>query len=194
MSREKLLSTIGQLHKGIEACIENKLTRPALILIYSAIDTVSWLDSKDEYANRTSFMAWVDSYLIKARPIRCSSKDLYGARCGILHTCSADSRLSKVGEARLFCYAWGSAGVDIMQETIDLARLDGEFVTIHVTELFDAWDLGVKQFLKDIEKNAAREARVLAKARRFFDEYKPDNVQRFRDILKKNKPPQSGPR
>jgi len=103
------------LASGIDACMEKKLITPALILIYSAIDTTGWLDSNEAFATRTSFMNWVDDYLLKASSLQCTSLDLYAARWGLLHTFTADSQLSFSGKARSICYAWGTAKVDYMR-------------------------------------------------------------------------------
>ena len=48
MNELALYKNIMILGRGIEACIEKNLTGAALILIYSGIDTVGWLDSCDE--------------------------------------------------------------------------------------------------------------------------------------------------
>lgn len=40
MSEEKLYENLMSLSKGIDACLDNRLVGPGLILIYSAIDTV----------------------------------------------------------------------------------------------------------------------------------------------------------
>lgn len=50
MTEFPLYKNILLLASGIEACIEKKLNSPALILIYSGIDTVGWLDSAEEFA------------------------------------------------------------------------------------------------------------------------------------------------
>lgn len=91
MSEQALYKDLVLVGSGIEACIEKNLTLPSLILIYSAIDTAGWLDSDERDATRRSFTDWVDRYLLSVRPLRCSSMDLYAARCGVFHTLTADS-------------------------------------------------------------------------------------------------------
>lgn len=80
------MTELSPLHKnilllasGIETCVEKKVNTAALILIYSAIDTVGWLDCAEEFATRTSFIKWVDKYLLSAKPLACTSLDLYAA-------------------------------------------------------------------------------------------------------------------
>ena len=67
MTEFPLYKNILLLASGIEACIEKKLNSSALILIYSGIDTVGWLDSAEEFATKTSFKKWVDTYLLKTK-------------------------------------------------------------------------------------------------------------------------------
>ena len=176
MSELALYKNIMLLGSGIDACIEKKLSSPALILIYSGIDTVGWLDSSEDYATRTSFMKWVDAYLLKAKPLQCTSLELYAARCGLLHTFTPDSQVSSVGKARRIYYAWGTASVQDLQRTIDLTNKTGEYVAVHVNDLYEAWRLGVLQFTEELEKNPDRISRVYKKASKFFSELGLDTV------------------
>lgn len=168
MSELALYKNIMLLGRGIDACIEKKLTAPALILIYSGIDTAGWLDSSEEYATRTSFMNWVDAYLLKAKPLRCMAMDLYAARCGLLHTFTPNSKLTSEGKARRICYAWGAASVQDLQRTIDLTNKSEEYVAVHIDDLYEAWRLGVLQFAEELEKDRDRKSRVYSKAAKFF--------------------------
>src|SRR4051812_2144145 len=109
MSAQALAQNMMTLGAGIEACLEKKLQLPTLVLLYTAIDVAAWLSNDDPTARvGKRFMAWVDQYLLKAKPLPCTSADLYAARCGVVHTLTADSDLSDQGKARRICYAWGS--------------------------------------------------------------------------------------
>jgi hypothetical protein len=158
------------LAAGVEACIEKKLTAPSLILIYSGIDTAGWLDSEEPYATRSSFMDWVDGYLLPSRPLDCTAVDLYAARCGLLHTMTPDSQLSARGRARRVCYAWGDARAEDIRRTIDVTNKASEYVAVHVEELYEGWRLGLLAFTQEIESDAARQSKVYAKAKQFFSE------------------------
>ena len=149
---------------------------PALILIYSGLDTVGWLDSSDDYATRSSFIKWVDAYLLKAKPLQCTSLDLYAARCGLLHTLTPDSQLSSAGKVRRISYAWGTATVQDLQRTIDLTNKTDELVVVHVNDLYEAWRLGVLQLTEDLEKSTERKSQVYKKASKFFAHLGLDTV------------------
>lgn len=179
MSELNLYKNIMLLGSGIDVCIEKKLASPALILIYTGIDTVGWLDSNDEYSTRASFVNWVDAYLLKAKPLLCTSLDLYAARCGLLHTFTPDSKLSSTGKARRICYSWGTASAQDMQRTIGLTCDTNKFVAVHVNELYEAWRLGVGQFVADLDKNHNRKYPVYKKADKFFSELSSGVIRDF---------------
>jgi hypothetical protein len=170
MSNTGLQNNIMLLGAGVDACIEKKLVAPALVLIYSAIDTVGWLDSNNPYATKDGFLQWVDTYLLKAKILNCKSIDLYAARCGLLHTFSSDSRLSSFGKARQICYAWGKANVEDLQKTIDCSDDADKYVAVHVNDLYEAWRMGVLLFTNNLEKDLDKNRSVCEKADRFFCE------------------------
>ena len=187
MTEFPLYKNILLLASGIEACIEKKLNSSALILIYSGIDTVGWLDSAEEFATKTSFKKWVDTYLLKAKPLACTSLDLYAARCGLLHTFTPDSKLRSKGRARYINYAFGSAAVQDMQRTIDWRNNSDKYVAIHVNDLYKAWQLGVLRFCEELEKDPERKAQVHKKAGQFFVELGLDTMSDILTVVDKDK-------
>ncbi len=170
MSELALYKNLMLLGSGIEDCLDKELSLPALVLLYCAIDTTGWLDSRKSEATRGSFTKWVDHYLLKAKLLGCTSLELYGARCGLLHTFSPDSRLSLKGKARRFCYAWGTASAEDMQRTIDLANKSTELVAVHVNDLYEGWRLGLLAFTQELQNDPGRKSRVCRKAEKFFAE------------------------
>jgi hypothetical protein len=63
-----------------------------------------------------------------------------------------DSQLSSVGKARRVCYAWGTASVQDLQRTIHLTNQTGEYVAVHVNDLYETWRLGVLQFTEELKR------------------------------------------
>ena len=188
MSELTLYKNMMVLASGIDACIEKKAITPALILIYSAIDTTGWLDSAEAFATRNSFINWVDSYLVKAKPLQCTPLDLYATRCGLLHTFTPDSQLRSSGKARIIYYAWGTAKVEDIQRTIDLSNKSNELVAVQVNELYQAWQSGLIQFAEDLEKDTYRKARVLTKAGKFFAELGLDAMSEILSAIDRKEP------
>jgi hypothetical protein len=183
MSEESFYKNLMTLDSGIKVCLEQKLYLPALMLIYSGIDTVGWLDSLERDATKESFIKWSDTYLLKVKSLACSAIELYAARCGLLHTFSADSRLSYKGEARRICYAWGKADVHDLQLTNDLTASTQKYVAVHVNELYEAWHLALVAFTDDLENDTTRKDRVFTKASRFFTDMSMEFVRDAIDML-----------
>jgi len=93
------------LFGAINSCEANKFVLPALMLIYSGIDILASLERRKGEGTKASFTRWVDEYLLKAVSLPCTSLELYAARCGILHTLTPESDLSRKGKAREVGYA-----------------------------------------------------------------------------------------
>jgi hypothetical protein len=188
MAELPLFKNMMLLKSGIEACIEKKAITPALVLIYSAIDTTGWLDSREAFTTRNDFISWVDNYLLKANPLKCTALDLYAARCGLLHTFTPDSQLSSLGRARVICYAWGEAKADVMQQAIDIKNKANDLVAVQVNDLYQAWLSGLALWGEELEKDPVRKTRVLAKAGKFFAEMGVNTMSEILSVIDGKKP------
>ena len=170
MSRQAFCRNLQELRVGIEACLEKKAQLPTLVLLYSAMDVVAWLSNDDITAKvGKRFMAWVDQYLLKAKPLHCTSADIYAARCGLVHKLTPDSDMSDQGKARLICYAWGNRDSDALQALIVRAGMADEYVCVKVEDLYEAWQLGLDLLVQEMDRIPDREARIHARASKFFD-------------------------
>lgn len=79
----------------------------ALSMVYVGIDTFAWLSTDKQYADKSSFIKWVDEYL-KAedcQPYQYSGIDVYAARCAFMHNYGSLSSLhGKEGAPMVFGY------------------------------------------------------------------------------------------
>jgi hypothetical protein len=119
MPDRKLRDQLGQLGAAIETCLDGRHILSALTLLYSAIGTVCWLDSEQQFETRADFKRWAEKYMLNAKgskAVECTAIELYAARCGILHTSSGESRLAADGEARMLQYAWGTGSAAAANE------------------------------------------------------------------------------
>ena len=92
---------------------------------------------------RDAFVCWVDNHLLQARSLPSTAMELYAARCGILHTFSAD-RTSSTKEKFGGCCMLGApqkSAIWPLQYSAELGRDDG--VAIHVEDLFWASRVGL---------------------------------------------------
>lgn len=156
------------------------LILPTLCLIYTAIDIVAGLERRPNEGTRAAFERWCAVYLLKAKHLGCSPVDLFAARCGILHTASADADLVRAGKARVITYAWGAATVADLQEVA--RRIEHESLAVHIEDLLAAFSEGTVLFFQDIERDPARKEHVLSTGGVWLTEIKSDLVRRFLDL------------
>lgn len=167
-----------QIIAATELCIGANLNTPALILLYSAIDAASWLCAQDPTGPvKTYFVAWVEKYMLAAGRVECSALDLWAARCGIVHTLSASSRLSREGKVHEIVYVNRGGNREILDrlEAIRNARslrdaIDGRqaesatdmtrHVVVEIDTLMHAFQEGVASMLSDARSDASLNARI----------------------------------
>ncbi len=153
MSTLPFVRNYMQVIQGTQTCIDQKLLMPALILIYTLIDTLAWASSSDKKVPvRRRFEAWVTEWIGSRLP--CSATELYAARCGILHTLTSKADLTTSGNVREVVYAWGTAKSEDLQATIDhLGKTTA--VAVHVNELFQAVRDAMANMLEKAESDAS---------------------------------------
>jgi hypothetical protein len=86
--------------------LDTNHTLPALILLYSGIDAFASLMRPETEPDTSGayFKKWADDYMIGPSHLEIGSEDLWGARCGLLHTHAASSRVAREGKARPLHY------------------------------------------------------------------------------------------
>lgn len=145
--------------RGIDSCVHQQCLMSAITLIYSTIDALSALtrplDQPDTKSN--IFVAWVDKYLLPESRLSCSSEDLYGARCGILHNYGLDSAMRRQGRAKALVYRWREGPFPDPQHR---ARIPADAITICVEDLHEALNTAVENFLIQIGTDVALKSRI----------------------------------
>lgn len=145
-AEDNFMQTYTQMILAINDCLENRYLIPALILIYSAIDSVSWLSTGDTQNVAKRYQNWVDLWMLQKYPLPCTAKEIYSARCGVLHTLTPNSTLTDKG-VRKIAYAWGDASESDLEEPINRLGRDTSLVTIHIDSLFYSFRNGFADFL-----------------------------------------------
>jgi hypothetical protein len=84
----ELSRTLLPLVQGIQVLFKEGLLGPALVLLYSTIDTMAWLSRpvNSQKTDRNDFIRWVDEYILPNDSIPCTALELYKARCGVVHS------------------------------------------------------------------------------------------------------------
>jgi len=161
----RLQERASHLLSAIDLCLEHGFVTPSLILLYATIDIMAWLDREGSHEDvqRSDFVRWVDKYLLPASDLQCDATDLYAARCSVLHSYSAESRLSRHGDAVQVFYAWGTAEAEPLQKLIDvIGTTDAK--TVKVEQLLQALKTAVQKFLAD----ACQRDDLAARAQKHF--------------------------
>lgn len=148
-------------------------TLPALVLLYSAIDVFASLQRPETQADTdgSHFKKWAEDYVIKASLPTVTSEDLWGARCGLLHTHSPSSRDSRRGKARELCYYRAHALTPDMQRALESARQLAQGkgkVPLDTDLLYSAFEDGVRRFLADVQRDPELEKRAVCHSSMLF--------------------------
>lgn len=193
MAGESIAQKIDSFFKAIELCASSRFRVPTLILLYSVIDIVSWLHSNDQSV-KTRFTIWVEKYLLPGSKLTCSSLDLYAARCGVVHTSSSESDLSKMGKAKQIFYAWAPSHVSELETLIKLKATLAErlgtiekedIIAVQFEDLLAATRHGIEQFDRDLSQaDEPTKVAVNTKAARFFGDVSSKDVTEMISMAK----------
>lgn len=132
---------IGDMLVASKRCLQVRQHLPALVLIYTLIDSLAWaVSSGSKSGVRQRFESWASTWLMPELTAFAPSitvTDLYGARCAVLHTLTGESDLSDSGQARRILYAWGTATADVLNAVIQ-QNGKAEHVALHFDDLLTA--------------------------------------------------------
>ncbi|MBI4829759.1 MAG: hypothetical protein HY804_13310 [Nitrospinae bacterium] len=94
--------------QDIRCSLEKCGSRATLILILSGVDAMAWLDRPDNQGDvtRDDFASWANEFL-SFESGTINGTELYSARCAVLHSYGAASRLTRNGKARQIGFVRG---------------------------------------------------------------------------------------
>lgn len=143
-------------------CVQLRQHLPAMVLIYSHIDTLAWAGSSKQKASvRATFEEWVSRWLLPELATvapTLTATDLYAARCAVLHTLTGSSDLSIAGKAKRIAYAWGTARAHVLDEALGSTEFAGTFVTLHYENLLQALKSALEKFTLAAQSDASLRA------------------------------------
>ncbi len=159
---------IDDLLRSIDLCFRNQFLLPGLALLYSTIDIMAWLSRPQSQTDvqRNDFVTWVNKYLLHKANLNCTAIDLYAARCSIIHSYSAESKLSRDGLARRICYTFGDKDPKRLQDNLDSVGYDA--VVIHIDTLFNALRKSIDDFKRDLASDQELAATVFSRSETKF--------------------------
>jgi hypothetical protein len=171
--KQAILARFNDFTICIQLLLDAGHTLPALVLLYSAIDVFASLvrPETEPDTHGGHFKKWAQDYMIGSSRLTIASEDLWGARCGLLHTHSPLSRDSREAKARELAYYRARAPTPDMQQvlgsTLKSVRTRGE-LPVDVDVLYAAFQDGVRRFLADIQRDPELEKRAVHHSSKLF--------------------------
>jgi hypothetical protein len=173
LKRDPIINAIyGGIKRGIQVTIDSGCFDSAVILILSGMDSMAYLNmpAGQEDVIKSDFVAWADRYITFPCHEQLTGLDLYGARCAMLHSFGAISKLSREGKCRLLSY---------MDKSIPEVRYDPsvskELVLVSVPAMAEAFYQGLDKFLVDLFANPEKAKIAEERLRNFMQKIPADD-------------------
>lgn len=143
-----LVAHAYKMQEAALCLIKNDFRLAALMLVFATIDQMAWVSlPDDEDVKGRDFMAWVSTYMLGRNRTgleAVTAGDLWGARCGLLHTATAESSSLKKGTAsKKIAYSYGA---------VNAASLVSEWTVIKVEDLVTSLLTGILWFKADLDE------------------------------------------
>ena len=141
-NKNRMVSWFQTHCHAIATCLNAELPEASLVLIYSGFDTFGLLAAPPNvpYATSDTYMQWCEKYILpRIKSVEgelVTAVDLWGARCGMLHTSTPISYLERKGKAHQIWYRFdGKAGVNLITSTkLPLLGLDVQNLAVAFKE------------------------------------------------------------
>jgi hypothetical protein len=145
--------TIKDILDSIDDEIKKGRPIPVLILVYSAIDNISFLTNMTHKKGRNVFKDWVKKWMLQKYPLACNETDIYSARCGLLHRQSGISDLTLSGKAKQIWYTHGTANDIVLQTFIIHIGQEPNAVAVKIEDLIKSFKNGLIDCLTEVNKD-----------------------------------------
>lgn len=167
--QEMLLARLNEFTSAIRLLMDAKHTLPTIVMLYAAIDFLGSLSRPESEADTKGayFKKWAGDFMLVHSQAKFTAEDLWGARCGLLHTHTASSKLSRKGAARQLQYFRGPLPLP-MKKAMRLVEQQGEKIFVDVDILNEAFERGVRRFLDALQRDSNLQKRVLRHSSNLF--------------------------
>lgn len=161
------------IKQGIESCFGNKCYASALILIFSAIDSLANLVRPEEREENTStdFIGWVKRYIHLKGDTVVTPDELWSARNAIVHTYGIHSRDTRRGTRVLL---W------MVESDNKVAHISGsnfEYVMVDIQEFKMQFYEGLVNFLTYNYTHPEKRRLMQERLPRLLVTYSNDNMK-----------------
>jgi hypothetical protein len=177
---ENLYKDYYELIQAADECVNKHLLVPALVLIYTGIDTVSWMASEDVNESvGARFKNWVDAWMLVKGKLDCTAEELYAARCGVLHTLTPNSALSEKKGVRKIAYAWGTAKREMLEESIAFVSMNNRIASVHLEDLYWSFREGFADYIEHVLSNNEKREGFLLKSGQHFANFSVEQIEKL---------------
>ena len=134
---------------------------------------MAWVRLSEGNVRGKDFKDWVNQYLLPDSSLRCTADDLYGARCGLVHSHTAESDSTNKGAARQIWYYGKEASKELLEQQIG-NRTD--VIAVRIVDLIDAFSNGSVRYIKDLALDSQRSKKALERASHWIGWVDPERV------------------
>src|SRR6266704_3639457 len=158
---------VAELIHAINVLLHAGLLLPSMMMWLATVDILAGLARPSDAAesNGEHFREWVERFLLPGSKLKCTAEDLWGARCGMLHTYTPVSRRSRSGRVRKVLFASGRLDESTRATT---EMVTGEYVFVISRDVFDAMSTALQRFAHALNTDKDLERRVMVRAGDFL--------------------------
>lgn len=154
---------------------EKRLYGHFFVVLYSSIDSMGLLNAAPTQTEATgqTFKDWVRKYIITQPDVEFNEIDLWGARCGVLHTFTSQSKLSNEGKAKQIQYYSGPKDSEVAKAFVTATKQidDGAHIPVHIEDTYLAFLRAIQEFAVDLAENCAKDAAYEARLRNVLQQF-----------------------
>lgn len=150
---EEIRKAYEEIFDSIEDAVQMKKMTPAIILLYTSMDSFSALTGScmhDPDAER-GFMSWVKTWMLEKNPLPCNERDLYSEKCRILCHPVSDQEKEILADAREIYYVSGNADNHFLQNLIEMTGKSDTAVSARFEDILEAFKNAVNDCLYHYE-------------------------------------------
>lgn len=160
---KQVLAVAMEYAEAVSLLLKVDKVQQALIIIYSAIDTMAWANKTTGDVQRTDFIAWADTYMLPELILSCTAQDLYAARCALLHSGTTESAMTRDGKAAPLWYVSGKGEKPILERLITRKHVAAKVLSFE--DLLKAFTDGAARFSEEIDGDKDRVSQVETRIR-----------------------------
>lgn len=183
MTIDEIAQKYQETCRAIFLCNENKCNESVLVLLYSAIDALSWLYSERNDINKRSvkqdYKRWVNKFFLpNLDGYDCTAHEIYLARCSILHTNSAGAK--NQNDNRIFVYVYGDKDNEMQVRNMidEYEKILGKklLFVVHVGDFVKALEKGINDFFECVKESKNLFNSVIKKTEKYYVSFMPSEA------------------